>query len=113
MKKIEMKKETLLSDLAEFYNDQKWHFITVNCVDSGEGFEVQYLFSKYGEVDEVRCFFVNIDYEVEIPSVSSLIESAWLGEGEMVDMFGVKINGVNKGTFLDEDSMQTPLRRNK
>lgn len=113
MKKIETTKETLLEDLEKFYEFDKWHFVTVNCVDLGDGFEVQYFFSRYNVYDDNICYFLKIDYKEEIPSILSIIPSAYLGEGEMVDMFGTKIKGVGRGLFLDRDSIQTPLRKSK
>jgi len=111
MKKIETSAQTLLEELKAFYDDQAWHFITVKCVEVKDGFELQYFFAKYGIVEESVCFFMMLGYDETAPSIVPFIPSAYLGEGEMVDMFGVKIEGVSKGTFLEEDSIQTPLRR--
>lgn len=112
MKKIETNKENLLKDLESFYNPNKWHYITVNGIDFGDSLELQYYFTTYGEIQEAVCYFMRVNYEEEVPSIISLIPSVYLAEGEMVDMFGVKIKGVNKGTFLEPDSIQTPLRKN-
>jgi NADH:ubiquinone oxidoreductase subunit C len=111
MQKIETTATHFMSDIKEFYDASLWHFITINCLDTGEGFEVQYFFAKYDCVDEVVCYYFYSPYEAPIPSIASLIPSAYLGEGEMVDMFGIQIEGIEKGMFLDEDSLQTPLRR--
>ena len=111
MKKIQTSSKSLLEDLGNFYDAMHWHYVTVNGVDVGGGCEIQYFFAKYGMVDEIVCFYMTIGYDEEIPSIVSLIPSAYLGEGEVVDMFGAKIHGVAKGTFLEEDSIQTPLRR--
>jgi hypothetical protein len=35
-----------------------------------------------------------------------------MSEMEVVDLFGLKINNVNKGLYLDETSTKTPLRDN-
>ncbi len=110
MKKIETKLETMVKDIKEFYDARKWQFITVNGVDLGDGMEIQYFFTKYNIKDEVVCFFLKVGYEDEVPSVVSIIPSAYLGEGEIVDMFGIKIENTPKGLLLDEDSFQAPLR---
>lgn len=111
MQKIETTRECFMADIEAFYDASQWHFITINCLDTGEGFEVQYFFAKYECVDEVVCYYFHSPYEAQIPSIVPLIPSAYLGEGEMVDMFGIEIEGIQKGMFLDEDSLQTPLRR--
>ncbi len=111
MKKIETNSENLKDDISAFYDYKIWHYITVNGVDLGDKMEIQYLFKKYGNKEEVVCYFLTMDYEKEIPSIVSIIPSAYLGEGEVVDMFGVKIKEIPKGLLLEEDSCQAPLRK--
>lgn len=111
MKKIEIRLENLLSELAEFYDAKVWHFLTVNGIDLGEGkLELQWIFSQYGIKDEIVLFYAVTEYETKIPSVVSLIPSATLSEREIVDMFGANIDGAEKGLYLDEDSLTMPLR---
>ena len=111
MKKIATTIDKLLIDLKAFYTPSIWHFITVNGVDLGEGMEVQYLFSKYDVCEDVVCFYIEVPYDELVPTITSLIPSAYLGEGEMVDMFGIKIENTPKGMFLEDDSVQQPLRK--
>jgi ech hydrogenase subunit D len=110
MKKIETKLETLIEDIKKFYDEKKYHFITVNGLDLGDGMEIQYFFTQYNAKEEVICFFLKMNYENEVPSIVSLIPSAYLGEGEVVDMFGINIKDTPKGLLLDDDSVQMPLR---
>ena len=111
MTKIETTLGTLLEDLDTFYDPRVWHFLTVNGVDLGEGrIELQWIFSRYGAVDEVVIYYALSDYETEVPSVVALIPSAFLGEREIVDMFGLKVAGAAKGLYLDDDSLPHPLR---
>ena len=111
MKKIEIVLEDLLTELTAFYDARIWHFLTVNAVDLGEGkIELQWIFSKYGVKDEIVLYYAVTAYETKIPSVVSLIPSATLSEREIVDMFGVDIEGAAKGLYLDEDSLTMPLR---
>ena len=113
MKKIETNNKNLLKEIGAFYDYKTCHFITVNGVDLGDKMEIQYLFSRYGSDEEVICYFLHVDYDEEIPSIISLIPSAFLGEGEVVDMFGIKIKDIEKGLLLEDDSMQAPLRKNQ
>lgn len=111
MKKIECEIQELLPELGRFYEPEAWHFLTVNGVDLGEErLELQWIFSKYGAKDEVVIFSVVTGYGSLIPSVVPLIPSATLSEREVVDMFGVKIEGAERGLYLDEDSLEMPLR---
>jgi len=111
MQKIETAFTVLLDELGRFYDPKTWHFLTVNGVDLGEGkIELQWIFSKYGVKDEVVVYYVLSDYDTPVPSIVSLIPSAFLSEREIVDMFGLNVEGAQKGLYLDEDSRQHPLR---
>lgn len=111
MHKIDIQLDAMLDELTKFYDARVWHFLTVNAVDLGEGkIELQWIFSKYGVKDEIVLFSAVTTYETKIPSVVPLIPSATLSEREIVDMFGVEIEGAAKGLYLDEDSLTMPLR---
>lgn len=112
MTKIETSLENLLADIGGFYQPDEYHFLTVNGIDAGEGqIELQWIFARYGVKDEVTLFFTIIPYDTPVPSVRSLIPSAYLSEMEITDLFGLAIEGAEKGLYLDHDSMPTPLRR--
>ncbi len=111
MTKIETTLATLLEDIGTFYEVTKWHFLTVNGIDLGEGkIELQWIFSQYGVKDEIVLYYALSDYKTLIPSVVSLIPSAFMGEREIVDMFGLNVDKTERGLYLDEDSLPHPLR---
>lgn len=111
MQKIETTLSTLLNDIRGFYLPKEWHFLSVNGIDLGEGkIELQWIFSKYGVKDEVVIYYALSDYETPVPSIVTLIPSAFMGEREIVDMFGLKVEGAERGLYLDEDSSPHPLR---
>jgi NADH:ubiquinone oxidoreductase subunit C len=60
-------------------------------------------------MDEIVIFYDEIDYTQIIPSIVEIIPSAIISQRELVDMFGVSIEGSEKGLYLDEDSLQMPL----
>ncbi|HLD23817.1 MAG TPA: NADH-quinone oxidoreductase subunit C [Sulfuricurvum sp.] len=111
MRKIETTLSALLNDIGAFYEATKWHFLSVNGIDLGEGkIELQWIFSKYGVKDEIVIYYALSDYDTPVPSLVSLIPSSIMGEREIVDMFGLKVDGAERGLYLDEDSMAHPLR---
>jgi ech hydrogenase subunit D len=111
MKKIETTLSTLLNDIGAFYLPKQWHFISINGIDLGEEkIELQWIFSKYGVKDEVVIYYAISDYDTPVPSLVSLIPSSIMGEREIVDMFGLSVEGAQRGLYLDEDSMPHPLR---
>ena len=111
MHKIETTLPTLLEDLAGFYRPEAWHFLTVNGIDLGGGkIELQWIFSRYLTKNGVVVYYTVSDYETPVPSVVPLIPSAFMGEREIVDMFGLKVDNTIGGLYLDEDSQPHPLR---
>lgn len=111
MKKIETTLTTLLNDIGAFYEAKKWHFLSVNGIDLGEGkIELQWIFSKYGVKDEVVIYYAISDYDTSVPSIVTLIPSSIMGEREIVDMFGLRVDGAESGLYLDKDSLAHPLR---
>lgn len=112
MTKIETTLATLTRDIEAFYLPREWHFLSINGIDLGEGkIELQWIFSRYGVKDEIVIYYALSDYETPVPSLVSLIPSAFMGEREVVDMFGLKVEGAERGLYLDEDSLPHPLRR--
>lgn len=111
MQKIELSLEGLLETIEAFYDAKVWHFLTLNGIDLGDGsVELQWIFSKYGSIDEVVIYYCISTYDALVPSIVSIIPSAIMGEREVVDMFGIVIEGAAKGLYLDKDSKSMPLR---
>ncbi|MCX6051758.1 MAG: NADH-quinone oxidoreductase subunit C [Campylobacterales bacterium] len=110
MKKIEVSLGTVRDVIGDFYEYKKWHFLTINGLALAENkMEVQWIFSKYEALDESVVYFAQIAYTDVIPSIVDLIPSAIISQRELVDMFGVQVEGSEKGLYLDEDSLQSPL----
>jgi len=110
LNKIETTLETVVEDIKKFYQKEQHHFLTLNGLKiDEETTQVQWIFSTYGEVDEITMFYVDVkQYEV-IPSVVEILPSAIISQREIVDMFGLDVEGSTKGLYLDEDSEQMPL----
>jgi len=112
MQKIETTLPALPEVLSAFYDPKMWHFLTVNGIDLGGGkIELQWIFARYGAKNDVVVYYALSDYDTPVPSVVPLIPSAFLGEREIVDMFGLHVEGTEGGLYLDEDSRPHPLRR--
>jgi len=110
MKKTKVTLENIREKILEFYDEKLWHFLTLNGVAlDGEKLEVQWIFSKYETMDEIVIFYSEIGYKDIIPTVEDIIPSAIISQRELVDMFGVEVEGSSKGLYLDEDSQQMPL----
>ena len=110
MIKIEVSLENVKDKIKEFYKEKEWHFLTLNGVAlEDDKVEIQWIFSKYEAMDEVVVFYAKIDYKDIVPSITDIIPSAIISQREIVDMFGVEVEGSSKGLYLDEDSPQMPL----
>jgi len=110
MQKIEVELETVRETIEEFYKPREYHFLTLNGVAMDkEKTEIQWIFSKYGEVDSAIMFFTIVNQDDVIPSIIDIIPSAIISQREIVDMFGIEVDGSERGLYLDEDSLQKPL----
>lgn len=102
--------ETIVKDIENFYDKKVYSFLTLNGVQLDENTtQVQWIFSKYGEIDHITMFYIDVKQDDIIPSVTHILPSAIISQREVVDMFGIKIEGSQKGLYLDEDSESMPL----
>jgi Ni,Fe-hydrogenase III component G len=97
--------------VKEFYNEEEWHFITVNGTDLGGKVELKWFFTRYGEEEYFKVVSSVASYDDEIPTITYIVPSAWIAEWELADLFDLKVEGAKKGLFLDPDSPKAPLRR--
>lgn len=110
MKKIKVELQNVREHIKDFYDYKTWHFLTLNALALEEDkLEVQWIFSKYEAMDENVIYYAQIAYDEVIPSIVDIIPSAIISQREIVDMFGVKVEGSEKGLYLDEDSKSAPL----
>ena len=107
--KISTQLSAVKDDIEKFYDKKTWHFLTLNGVKIDETTtQIQWLFTKYGD-DDITMFYVDIKQDDIIPSLTDILPSAIISQREIVDMFGIEIEGSIKGLYLDEDSEQMPL----
>ena len=107
--KIETTLSDIKKDIEEFYDERTWHFLTINGVKVDENItQIQWIFSKYVG-DEIVIYFTNVKQNDTIPSIVEIIPSAIISQRELVDMFGIEVEGSSKGLYLDADSEQMPL----
>ena len=110
MKKIKVTLDIVSEEIRIFYDYKKWHFLTINGVAlEGDRLEVQWIFSRYSAMDDIVMFYAECAYKDVIPSIVDTIPSAIISQRELVDMFGVEVEGSEKGLYLDAHSTQSPL----
>lgn len=113
MKKIETSLETLKADISAFYKVDQHHFIIMNGVDLGENMELQWFFCDYAPPCNMTMFHTIAAHGATIPSIKSIIPASWAAEAELVDLLDLVIENTEKGFVLEQDSIQSPLRKNK
>ena len=110
MQKIKVSLDNIKDKIQEFYHEKIWHFLTINGVLLEENkIEVQWIFSKYEAMDEIIILYIKINQNDIVPSIVDIIPSAIISQRELVDMFGIEVEGSDKGLYLDKDSQQMPL----
>ena len=98
--------------IKSWYDESKYHYVTVNATDNGGSVTIDWIFSKYYEKNKLVVFRVeNVEYSVKIPSIVSVVESAWIAEWELADLFGLDVENATKGVFIEPDAPQAPLRK--
>ena len=113
MNKIETSLETVISDIRDFYKPDRHHFMVMNAVDLGGKMEVQWFFCDYAFPAAVTTFYLLVNPETVIPSITDIVSSAWVAEAELVDLMDIKIGDTKKGFVLEPDFESGPLRKKK
>ncbi len=118
MNRIETSIDKVKADIRNFYKPELYHFMVINAVDLGEKsdghrIEVQWFFSEYANPSNIIAFCVQINPDIEIPSIRDIIESSWVAEAELVDLMNIKIQNTAKGFVLEPDFESGPLRKKK
>lgn len=111
MDKTILAKETIREEIKNFYSPKVWHFMMINGADTGTDLEIQWVFSKFHEVNEMKIFSCNFAYDEPIPSIKDLIPVAWVSEAENKDLLGANFEETASYVFLEEDAPKTPLRK--
>lgn len=110
MQKIKVTLDNVKEKIKDFYDEKVWHFITLNGVAlADEKTEIQWIFSRYQSQDDIVIYYTEIEQKEIIPSLVDIIPSAIISQREIVDMFGIKVEGSSSGLYLDADSLQMPL----
>lgn len=113
MEKIELKLDEIKSVIADFYDYKQWYLTTVNGLDLGDQYEIQWIFCSYTEKNVVKMFYAQAGYEEAIPTIRDIIPSAWVPEAEVHDLLGAKIEQAQPGLFLEPDMEKAPLRKSQ
>jgi len=109
MDSIAVTKETLITE-AKALLGKEARFAIATCVDLGDKLEMIYHFDDHLKLVNLRLHF---GYDETIPSISGIYPAARLIEMEVTDLFGAKIEGIQGGFLLSEDSPKMPMRKPK
>lgn len=119
IEKRESTLKTIKSDIKNFYDKKRWHFLTLNGVMLDQNsIEIQWIFTQYNLKEDIEkeikdkrpvVFYCQITKDDIVPDISDILPSAIISQREIVDMFGVSVQNSTKGLYLDEDSLQMPL----
>ena len=104
--------DNIVDLIKSWYDESKYHYVTVNATDNGGSVTIDWIFSKYYEKNKLVVFRAeNVEYTAKIPSIVSVVESAWIAEWELADLFGLEVENAAKGVFIEPDAPQAPLRK--
>jgi len=110
-----MKEVTLDSvkdEIKAWYDENKYHYVTVNAVDNGDSLTIDWIFSEYGVKNKIYVFRAEgVAYDSVIPSLVEIIPCTWLSEWDLADMFDLNIENAVRGMFLEPEAPKAPLRK--
>ncbi len=109
---IDVNIDNVHKKIKEWFDYHKYHYVTINATDNGENVTVDWIFSDLNEKNRIYVFRAeNVGYNDFIPSIKDVVKISWLAEFELADLFGLNVEDAPKGVFLEEDSIQAPLRK--
>jgi len=106
--------ENVVEDIKNWYDKEKYHYVTINGIDEGNKLTIDWIFSDYNEKNKMYVFRVKeVEFDKTIPSISNIIPSAWLAEWELRDMFDINVENTQKGIFIKDEKIIGPLRKDR
>ncbi|WP_457561041.1 NADH-quinone oxidoreductase subunit C [Caminibacter sp.] len=108
---FEVSVDNVKEKIKEWYDKDKYHYVTINAVDNGGNITLDWIFFDYKQ-DKWYVFRAeNVAYETFIPSLTDVIPSSWIAEWELVDLFGLNVENTPKGLFIKDPNIVAPLRK--
>jgi ech hydrogenase subunit D len=103
--------ENLMGRTAQL-RQQGYRFVTLTCLDTGNGHDILYHFDKKYQLEHLR---LHLAPGQTLPSICSLFPAAMLVENEIKDHFGIVISGLSidfQGRLvLTEDAPRAPMNK--
>lgn len=109
--KFESSLQTVVKDISLWLNSEKWRFSSVFAIDLKDSLEIKWVFAPIGFKEELAEFTAIAQYNEQIPSINSIVPSAWIAEWELHEMMGVEVENAEHGLFLEPDAPSAPLRK--
>lgn len=107
---FEVTLDNVKEEVKNFYDQDKYHHITVNAFDTGENLTIDWIFSEYGVKNKMYVFRAEgVEYKANVPTISDIVVSAWVSENDLADMFNLNIEETTRGMFLEPEAPQGPL----
>lgn len=99
--------------IIEFYDSGIWHFVCINGLFENGELELQWCFTKIGAKDEWKVFYAKAQENAVLPSLSDILPTAKMYEGELKDLLDANFEGSVKGMFIELDGESAPLKGKK
>ncbi len=99
--------------IIRFYDPALWHFVCINGLFEDGELELQWCFTKIGAKDEWKVFCAKAAEDTPLPSLSDILPTARMYEGELRDLLDANFEGSVKGMFIELDGENAPLKGKK
>ena len=103
--------DNIKEKIKNWYDEEKYHYVTINAVDNGGNVTLDWIFFDYNE-DKWYVFRIGeVEYDTLIPSMNDIIPSSWMAEWELVDLFGLNVENTQKGLMIKDPNIFAPLSK--
>lgn len=102
-----VKEEIVLQ--AQRMRGSKARLAAIVAEENGDGMRLTYIYDLNGKLRDYQYFLLPHE---QINSISDIYTGALNIEREIVDLFGLEINGAPPELLLVEESKHAPLRKN-
>ncbi len=99
--------------IESFYDASIWHFVCINGLFEDNMLEIQWSFAKIGAKEEWKVFYAKAEEHELLPSMSDILPTAKMYEGELRDLLDANFEGSIKGMFIEFDGESAPLKSRK
>jgi len=110
IEKINTQLDRVRDEIKKFFNHESYILNLIQGMDTDSGVEIHWVFSHRVKKNDMIVIIAFCKDEI-VPTIVDIAPNSSIFESELVDLFGIEVDGAKKGLFLDVDGKKAPLRK--